>query len=351
MSKALRSFPKVKCVGGEKLSKKLYHTVLCSFWLNKACSFGNEWCSVRSWGWVQSSLVIQGWFPWVNSDTSYHFESLTRVFLLVQWQPNPENAFAAGTAVGLSALARDVLSVVLGTVQLVQDEHEHEPKLHFNNESSWGPRGSCCPLGGPGVLSVPPGWCRMSLAGFCIFSAPQVWNPHPGVRNEVFCCLCSQRGIRERSQSIAHSGCRIQPSLSIQRSQGWCNGRVRPGSWAKDRFWKLNPVRQQILQKYVSAVHARFWLITTNQVKLSCNPSELQSRTGSPSLLSLPWISTCKPSRPSLASSALLMSALLPSLFYLNVVGFQSWKRHSRDSLVEHNVDNYLTKNVPGRYI
>lgn len=188
-----------------------------------------------------------------------------------------------------------------------------QSQLLLSPKSSRGAQGSCCPLGCPGVGTECLLQGSASLLHHGRETHIQKWR--------VFFPLLPERhsGAFSEHDRLQNSAIPFHPSTGRgvwdDAMSGW-------GTRAKDRFWKLNRGRQQILQKYVSAVHARFWLITTNRVKLSFNPSEFKSRTDSPSLLSLSWVYMCKHLfKPSLVSSALQMSAFLLSLFCLNFVG------------------------------
>lgn len=114
----------------------------------------------------------QEWLPWLSKFR--HFLPVLRALPAFScrwkdWEPNLENAFGAGTCRWVfspATLARNVLSAVLGTIQLVQHKHEQwtkttvQSQLLLSPESSWSPQGSCCPLGCPGALSVLPGWVQ-----------------------------------------------------------------------------------------------------------------------------------------------------------------------------------------------
>lgn len=268
----------------------------------------------------------QEWLPWLSKFR--HFPPVLRALPAFScrckdWEPNLENAFGAGTCRWVfspAKLARDVLSAVLGTMQLVQHKHEQwtkttvQSQLLLSPESSWSPQGSCCP---PGVLSILPGWvqdvsCRVQhlfcTMGVKLTSRGQKFSFLPSVPREAF------RSILRARHTLATKCSHPFPSQHQWRSHGWCNGRVRPGTGAQDRFWKLNRVRQQILQKYVSAVHARFWLI--QQTRWSCpliplNPNPGQTHAPRSRCVGFTWANNF--SNPALH----LLPSKLVHFFYL----------------------------------
>lgn len=145
-----------------------------------------------------------------------------------------------------------------------------------------------------------------------------------------FSSLCSQRGIQEHSQSTTHTGYKMQPSLSIpapveeSRVMQWQGEARHRGS---GQVLKAKSSQTADFAEVRKCCACQVLADTTNQVKLSFNPSEPKPRTDSCSPLSLRWIYMGKQLfKPSLASSALQISALLLSLLYLNFVGFLKLK-------------------------